>query len=55
MDIGRAARIWDVMDGDLIICGGGLGGTALALATARAGLSVTLIDSLPRETRAAPG
>ncbi|WP_255571765.1 FAD-dependent monooxygenase [Celeribacter sp. PS-C1] len=36
---------------DLIIVGGGLNGPALALASANAGLSVTLIDSLPKETR----
>lgn len=36
---------------DLIIVGGGLNGPALALASANAGLNVTLIDSLPKDTR----
>ncbi|WP_417262287.1 FAD-dependent monooxygenase [Celeribacter sp.] len=36
---------------DLIIVGGGLNGPALALASANAGLRVTLIDSLPKDTR----
>ncbi|PZX12007.1 FAD-dependent monooxygenase [Celeribacter halophilus] len=36
---------------DLIIVGGGLNGPALALAAANAGLTVTLIDSLPKTAR----
>ncbi|MDO6457702.1 FAD-dependent monooxygenase [Celeribacter halophilus] len=36
---------------DLIIVGGGLNGPALALAAANAGLTVTLIDSLPKAAR----
>ncbi|WP_460273112.1 FAD-dependent monooxygenase [Celeribacter sp. ULVN23_4] len=36
---------------DLIIVGGGLNGPALALASANAGLTVTLIDSLPKDMR----
>ena len=39
------------MDSDLIIVGGGLNGPALALAAAQAGFSVTIIDSLPLDTR----
>lgn len=38
-------------DSDILIVGGGLNGPATALALARAGLSVTVIDSLPAETR----
>ena len=38
-------------DSDIVIVGGGLNGPALALALARAGLSVTVIDALPRDTR----
>lgn len=38
------------MDSDLIIVGGGLTGTAMALAAARGGFSVTIIDTLPRPT-----
>lgn len=40
---------------DILIVGGGLNGPALALALARAGLSVTVIDALPRGTRDDPG
>ena len=39
------------MDSDLIIVGGGLNGPALALAAAQAGFAVTIIDSLPLDTR----
>lgn len=39
------------MDSDLIIVGGGLNGPALALAAAQAGFTVTIIDSLPLDTR----
>ena len=39
------------MDNDLIIVGGGLNGPALALAAAQAGFGVTIIDSLPLDTR----
>ena len=42
------------MECDLIIVGGGLNGPALALATARAGFRVTIIDALPRPTRETP-
>ena len=37
---------------DILIVGGGLNGPALALALARAGFSVTVIDALAEETRA---
>lgn len=42
-------------DADILIVGGGLNGAALALALAPSGLNITMIDSLPRDTRAAPG
>jgi 2-octaprenyl-6-methoxyphenol hydroxylase len=38
------------MDCDILIVGGGLNGSALALALAGTGLHVTLIDALPRAT-----
>jgi 2-octaprenyl-6-methoxyphenol hydroxylase len=38
-------------DSDVLIVGGGLNGPALALALAQNGLSVTVIDALPLETR----
>ncbi len=38
-------------DSDIICVGGGLNGCTLALAMADGGLSVTLIDALPRDTR----
>ncbi|WP_071794977.1 FAD-dependent monooxygenase [Natronohydrobacter thiooxidans] len=41
-------------DTDILIIGGGLNGPSLALALAQAGLRVTVLDALPRETRAAP-
>lgn len=45
------------MDGtsDILIAGGGLNGTALAIALARAGLSVTLVEPMAVQTRADPG
>jgi len=51
MDNPAAVPILQLMDCDIIIVGGGLNGPALALATAQAGLSVTIIDSLPAKTR----
>ena len=42
-------------DSDIIIIGGGLNGPALAVALAQTGFSVTVIDSLPRDTRSDPG
>ena len=44
-------RILHRMNTDLIIVGGGLNGPALALAAAQAGFTVTIIDSLPLDTR----
>ncbi|NBD30309.1 MAG: 2-octaprenyl-6-methoxyphenyl hydroxylase [Alphaproteobacteria bacterium] len=38
-------------DSDILIVGGGLNGPALALALAQAGLTVTIIDALPKATR----
>jgi 2-octaprenyl-6-methoxyphenol hydroxylase len=43
------------MDNDILIVGGGLNGPALAIALARAGLSVTLIDARPAPARAEAG
>ncbi|GAB4305077.1 MAG: FAD-dependent monooxygenase [Roseovarius sp.] len=40
---------------DILIVGGGLNGSALALALARAGLRVSVIDALPERTRRAAG
>ncbi len=54
MDNPAAAPILPGMTQDLIIVGGGLNGPVLALAAAQAGLSSTVIDALPVETRAAP-
>lgn len=42
-------------DHDIAIAGGGLNGPLLALALARAGLSVALIDARPGPSRAEPG
>lgn len=39
-------------DADILIVGGGLNGPCLALACAQAGLSSTVIDALPEDTRA---
>ncbi|MEO0486498.1 MAG: UbiH/UbiF/VisC/COQ6 family ubiquinone biosynthesis hydroxylase [Pseudomonadota bacterium] len=43
------------MTTDVLITGGGLVGSTLALALAQGGLNVTLIDALPKATRAKPG
>lgn len=51
MDNPKRLPILHLMDSDMIIVGGGLNGPALALAAAQAGLTVTLIDSLPVATR----
>ncbi len=40
---------------DVIVVGGGLNGPVLALALARAGLRVAIVDALPAEARAADG
>lgn len=54
MDKGASLRILADMthDADILIVGGGLNGPALALALAGAGLRVTIVDALPRDTRA---
>ena len=54
MDNPVRGRILQPMENDLLIVGGGLNGPALALAAARAGFRVTIIDSLPRDTREDP-
>jgi len=53
MDNGRARRISRDMthDVDVLIAGGGLNGTTLALALASGGLSVALVDPAPPGTR----
>ena len=38
-------------DADILIVGGGLNGPAMALALAQSGFTVTIVDSLPAETR----
>lgn len=58
MDNPARAAILPAMTGfdcDIVIVGGGLNGTTLALALAKAGLRSCVIDSLPRDTRADPG
>jgi len=55
MDNGRLLVHFRVMDTDIIIAGGGLNGTTLALALASAGFTATLIDGKPRDQRATPG
>ena len=42
-------------DSDILITGGGLNGPATALALARAGFSVTVIDALPGDVRGEEG
>lgn len=42
-------------DFDILITGGGLNGSTLALGFAQAGFSVAIIDSLPLDTRTDPG
>jgi 2-octaprenyl-6-methoxyphenol hydroxylase len=42
-------------DSDTLIIGGGLNGAAMALALAQGGLSVTLVDALPVQTRSGAG
>lgn len=57
MDNPGRAGIVEVMryDADVIVTGGGLNGPALALALARAGLTVTVIDAQPATARAEAG
>lgn len=56
MDNARRSAIFRPMsiDHDVLIAGGGLNGSALALALASGGLTVGLIDPTPRDRRAAP-
>lgn len=54
MDNPAQGPILDLMKTDLIIVGGGLNGPALALAAAQSGFTVTIIDSLPVDTRKDP-
>ncbi len=53
MDNGAPGFIYDAMtkDTDILIAGGGLNGTTLALALASAGFRVTLVDPTPEEAR----
>ncbi|MGR3492328.1 MAG: FAD-dependent monooxygenase [Shimia sp.] len=51
MDNVRRAAICEGMDADVLITGGGLTGTALALALAQSGFSVIMVDALPKATR----
>ncbi|SMX46322.1 FAD-dependent monooxygenase [Actibacterium lipolyticum] len=53
MDNPATPRILHFMkhDSDVVIVGGGLNGPALALALAQGGLSVTIVDALPLDTR----
>lgn len=55
MDNGGTAVIVRSMklDVDIVIAGGGLNGTTLALALATAGFSVTIVDPLPKASRSA--
>jgi 2-octaprenyl-6-methoxyphenol hydroxylase len=56
MDNAARAVCCNAMTGqDIIITGGGLNGPALALALAREGFGVTVVDALARDTRAEPG
>lgn len=55
MDNPARPRILGAMTQDILIAGGGLNGPALALALARGGLSVTVIDARPAESRAETG
>ncbi|PZX18841.1 2-octaprenyl-6-methoxyphenol hydroxylase [Palleronia aestuarii] len=55
MDNARPRAILRPMDHDVIIAGGGLNGSTMALALAGAGLDVALVDPAPVAIRAAPG
>ena len=43
------------LDSDILIAGGGLNGSSLALALAQSGLSVTIVDPTPAALRKAAG
>ncbi|MDA7425145.1 FAD-dependent monooxygenase [Thalassococcus lentus] len=51
MDNPVRVSILQSMNSDLLIVGGGLNGPALALAAAQAGISSTVVDALPTQTR----
>ena len=53
MDNPGRPRIFQAMDSDLLIVGGGLNGPVTALAAAKWGFTSTVIDALPQATRAA--
>jgi len=53
--IGRGISGGMATDADILIVGGGLNGPALALALARAGMSVALVDARPPDLRGTPG
>ncbi|SPJ23333.1 2-octaprenyl-6-methoxyphenol hydroxylase [Palleronia abyssalis] len=55
MDIARARAIVPHMKTDVIIAGGGLAGTALAIALSQGGLRVALVDPVPAADRGAAG
>ncbi|MCR8724961.1 FAD-dependent monooxygenase [Frigidibacter sp. ROC022] len=55
MDNPARSAVNRAMDTDVLIAGGGLNGTALALALAQAGLRVILVDPLAAATRADAG
>jgi len=54
MDNPARAPISRIMDFDVIISGGGLNGSALALALASVGITTALVDPQPIDTRADP-
>ncbi|MFW2589276.1 UbiH/UbiF/VisC/COQ6 family ubiquinone biosynthesis hydroxylase [Sagittula sp. SSi028] len=54
MDNPARPAIFTGMDYDLIIIGGGLNGSAMALAAAQCGLTSVVLDALPRPTREDP-
>ena len=54
MDNGPARAILSQMEQNIIVAGGGLNGSTLALALAGAGLRVALVDPVDAPTRAAP-
>ena len=53
MDNAAPAAIWGAMDTDILIAGGGLTGASLAIAMARTGLRVTLVDAQPADSQRA--
>ncbi|SFG86893.1 2-octaprenyl-6-methoxyphenol hydroxylase /2-octaprenyl-3-methyl-6-methoxy-1,4-benzoquinol hydroxylase [Palleronia marisminoris] len=55
MDKNAARAIVRFMDYDVILAGGGLAGSALAIALSQSGLAVALVDPVPATTRGAEG